>query len=57
MEAITKKTITVEFRGRNYTLQEDSTMADLVEHLGLPKDQPVRLQYTGSGFVLVCNNG
>ena len=56
MEAITKKTVTVEFKGTNYAFQEDSTMADMIEHLGLPKDKPVRLQSKGNGFVLVCNN-
>lgn len=53
MEAITKKTISIEFQGRKYALSDDSTIEDLLIHLGLPKDKVIRLQATPDGFVLV----
>lgn len=56
METITKKTVSVEFEGKKYALQDDSTIDDLLTHLGLPKDKTVLLQTRGDGFVLVCNN-
>ncbi|MGI0047282.1 MAG: hypothetical protein ACREBB_08855 [Nitrosotalea sp.] len=56
METITKKTVSVEFQGKKYALQDDSTIADLLTQLGLPKDKAVRLQATKDGFVLVCKN-
>ena len=40
MEAITKKTISIEFQGKKYALSDDSTIEDLLIHLGLPKDNP-----------------
>ena len=53
MEALTKKTVTVEFEGKKYALQEESTVEDLLVQLGLPKDKQVRFQITKEGFVLV----
>lgn len=56
MEAVTKKTVTIEFGGRKYALPDDSTIGELLEHLGLPHDMPIRLKAKDGGFVLVCNN-
>ena len=53
MEAITKKTVTVEFEGKKYALQEDDTVEDLLAKLELPADKHVRFQVTKEGFVLV----
>ncbi|MGB9003083.1 MAG: hypothetical protein WCC52_04685 [Nitrosotalea sp.] len=53
METITKKTVSIEFQGKKYALSDDSTIEDLLTHLGLPKDKVVRLQATPDGFVLV----
>ena len=52
MEALTKKTVTVEFEGKKYALQDDDTVEDLLVQLGLPKDKQVRFQITKEGFVL-----
>lgn len=56
MEIITKKTVSVEFEGKKYVMQDDSTIVDLLTNLGLPKDKTVLLQTRNDGFVLVCNN-
>jgi len=53
MEALTKKTVTVEFEGKKYALQDDDTIEDLLVQLGLPKDKEVRFQITKEGFVLI----
>ena len=53
MEALTKKTVTVEFEGKKFALQEDATVEDLLIQLGLPRDMQVRFQVTPDGFVLV----
>jgi sulfur carrier protein ThiS len=53
MEAVTKKTISIEFQGKKYALQDDSTIADLLDYLGLPKGKTVRLQSKSDGFVLI----
>jgi len=54
MEALTKKTVTVEFEGKKYALQDDATVEDLLVQLGLPKDKQVRFQVTKEGFVLLA---
>lgn len=53
METVTKKTISVEFQGKKYALQDDSTIDDLLTYLGLPKGQAVRLEAKNNGFVLI----
>ncbi len=53
MEAITKKTISVEFQGKKYALHDDSTIEDLLSDLGLPKDKTVRLESKNDGFLLI----
>ena len=53
METLTKKTVTVEFEGKKYALQEDMTIEEVLMDLGLPKDKTVRLKITKDGFVLV----
>ncbi len=53
MEAVTKKTVTIEFEGKKFALVDDSTIEDLLVQVGLPKDTPVRLKVTPEGFVLV----
>ncbi len=56
MEAVTKKTIMIEFEGRKHVLPDDSTIEDLLIQLGLAPDMPVRLEVKGGGFVLLRNN-
>jgi len=53
METLTKRTVTIEFEGKKYALQEDITIEDFLTNLGLPKDMPVRLKITKDGFILV----
>ena len=53
MEALTKKTVSVEFEGKKYVLQDDMTIEEFLIDLGLPKDKTVKLQITKDGFVLV----
>lgn len=53
METVTRKTISVEFQGKKYALQDDATISDLLAYLGLPKDRPVRLEAKSGGFVLI----
>jgi sulfur carrier protein ThiS len=53
MEALTKKTILIEFEGKKYTLPDDATVEDLLTRLGLPKENSVRLQVTKDGFILM----
>ena len=53
MEALTKKTVSIEFLGKKYALPDDSTLEDLLSQLGLSKETNVRLQTTKDGFVLM----
>ena len=53
MEALTKKTVSIEFQGKKYALPDDATMEDLLAQLDLPKDGTVRLQVTKDGFILM----
>jgi len=53
MEAITKKTTSIEIQGKKYALSDDSTIEDLLIHLGLPKDKVIKLQAAPDGFVLI----
>ena len=53
METITKKTVSIEFQGKKYALQDDSTIDDFLIYLKLPKDQAVRLESKNDGFVLI----
>lgn len=53
METVTKKTVSVEFQGKKYALQDDSTIDDLLTSLGLQKDKTLRLESKNDGFVLI----
>jgi sulfur carrier protein ThiS len=53
MEALTKKTVSIEFQGKKYALPDDATMEDILAQLDLPKEGTVRLQVTKDGFVLL----
>ena len=53
MEALTKKTVSVEFEGKKYAREDDTTIEEFLIDLGLPKDKPVTLKSTKDGFVLV----
>jgi sulfur carrier protein ThiS len=53
MEALTKKTVSIEFQGKKYALPDDATLEDLLTQLGLPMEGTVRLQTTKDGFVLI----
>ena len=56
MEAVTKKRVSIEFEGTEYFLEDDSTIGDFLDRVGLPQDAPVRLRSNKGGFVLVRNN-
>ena len=53
LEAITKKTISIEFQAKKYALSDDMTIEDLLIDLGLPKDKTITLKTTEDGFVLI----
>ena len=53
MEALTKKTISIEFEGKKYALSDDMTIEEFLIDLGLPKDKMITLKTTNDGFVLV----
>ena len=53
MEALTKKTISIEFEGKKYALPDDATLEDFLIQLGLPKESCIKLQATKEGFVLI----
>ncbi|MDE1844221.1 MAG: hypothetical protein KGI10_02700 [Thaumarchaeota archaeon] len=53
MEAITKKTVSIEFAGKKHVLPDDITVGMILVHLGLPEDTPVRMTTTKEGFVIV----
>ena len=53
MEAITKKTVTVEFDGKKFALQDDATIGSLLLQLGLAEDTPVHMKMTKEGFLLI----
>ena len=56
MEALTKKTVSVEFEGKKYALENDMTIEEFLMDLGLPKDKPVVLKSTKDGFFLKIDN-
>jgi len=53
MEALTKKTISIEFGGKKYALCDEMTIEEFLTDLGLPKDKNVTLKMTKDGLVLV----
>jgi sulfur carrier protein ThiS len=53
MEALIKKTVSVEFEGKKYALQDDMTIEEFLMDLGLPQDKAIRLKITKDGFVLL----
>ena len=53
MEALTKKTVSLEFEGRKYALSDDMTIEQFLIDMGLPKDKTITLKITKDGFVLV----
>jgi len=60
MEALTKKTVSIEFEGRKYVIQGDITLHDFLSNLGLSSKNPITLKSTkDGGLVLVvkqCTN-
>jgi sulfur carrier protein ThiS len=53
MEALTKKTVSIEFEGKKYALPDDATLEDFLIQLGLPKGKHIQLRATNDGFVLM----
>ena len=53
MEVLTKKTVSIEFEGTKYALEDDKTVEEFLMDLGLPKDKTITLKITKDGFVLV----
>jgi len=53
LEALTKKTVSIEFEGRKYALSDDMTIEQFLIDVGLPKDKTITLKITKDGFVLV----
>lgn len=52
METITKKTVSIQFDGKKYTIPDDVTVAMFLTQIGLPENTPVRMQTTKEGFLL-----
>jgi hypothetical protein len=53
LEALTKKTISIEFEGKKYAIPDHITVEEFLMYLGLPKDKMLKLKTTKDGFVLV----
>jgi len=53
LEALTKKTVSIEFEGKKYALSDDMAIEEFLIDLGLPKDKTITLKTTKDGFVLV----
>jgi sulfur carrier protein ThiS len=53
LEALTKRTVSIEFEGKKYTLSDDMTVEEFLIDLGLPKDKMITLKATKDGFVLI----
>ncbi|MGI0088747.1 MAG: hypothetical protein ACREAF_00170 [Nitrosopumilaceae archaeon] len=52
METISQKTVSIEFEGKEYVLQNDVTLSDFLSNLGLPSNKTMILQSKKDGFVL-----
>ncbi len=52
METLTKKTTTIEFEGRKYTLQDEITLDEFLSELGFPKNNTVSIKATKEGLKL-----
>ena len=52
METITKKTVSIQFEGKRYTIPDDITVAMFLTQIGLPENTPVRITTTKEGFLL-----
>jgi hypothetical protein len=53
METITKKTVSVQFDGKKYTIPDDVTVAMFLLQIGLPEDTPVKMVPTRDGFLII----
>lgn len=53
METITKKTVSIKFEGKKYTLPDDVTLGKFLVTLGLSEDTPIKMTITKEGFLLV----
>ncbi len=53
METITKKTVSIEFKGQKYTLSDEMTLEDFLKYLGLTGGEFVILRPSKNGFVLI----
>ena len=53
METITKKTVSIEFEGKQYVLPDEVTISHFLVQLGLPEDTPVKMTVAKEGFLLV----
>jgi hypothetical protein len=52
LEVLTKKTVSIEFEGKKYALQDDMTVEEFLLDLGLPKNKTINLKTTKDGFML-----
>ena len=53
METITKRTVSIEFQGKKYTLSDDITIGMILAQMGLPEDTHVRMTTTKEGFLII----
>ena len=53
MENVTKKIVSVEFKGKRYVLPDDATIGMLLVQLGLPEDTSVDIKISMEGILLV----
>lgn len=52
LETITKKTVSIEFEGKEYVLTDEITLDMFLAQLGLPQDMPILLKPAQNGFSL-----
>lgn len=53
METITKKTVSIEFKGKKYVLPEDFTLGMFLVQMGMSEDTPVKILATKEGFNII----
>jgi len=53
LEVLTKKTVSIEFEGKKYALEDDVTVEEFLMDLGLPKNKTITLRTTKDGFMII----
>lgn len=53
METISQKTVSIEFEGRKYVIQDDISLHEFLSNLGLSDKNPVVIKSTKDGGLLL----